>query len=128
MPNNTAIIVYVVFSLLVIGTLAGFLIHCNNNQCSQYADFSYTCTKPRSSVGKPIQLENDFNPNYNAGTKGECKPKDMCLCSGGGNKLCANRDQLLASYNQGNTEYQNFSATQKDMGGPFWHSTDFNKY
>ena len=54
--------------------------------------------------------------------------KDMCLCTGGGRKVCANRDELKCTYLQGNTEYQDFAANQRSAGGPFWHSSDFNLY
>jgi len=49
--------------------------------------------------------------------------KDMCLCSMMGDKLCANRDDLKASYLKGNNEYQQFVKPPN-----FWASTDFNKY
>ena len=55
-----------------------------------------------------------------------CSPyvhKDMCLCDRMGSKLCANKQQLNDSYEQGNTEYQKF---QKPHG--FWRSTNFDKY
>ena len=42
-------------------------------------------------------------------------PKDMCLCDKTGRKLCANKQEMIKTYDKGNTEYQNF---QKPKG--FW--------
>jgi hypothetical protein len=53
---------------------------------------------------------------------------DMCLCTGMGNKLCHNREEVINSYNKGNTEYQDFGEMQKQAGGPFWNNTNFNEY
>ena len=50
--------------------------------------------------------------------------KDKCTCSKGGMKLCSNREESKASYEKGNTEYQNFSEIQKCQGGPYWSNTD----
>lgn len=75
-----------------------------------------------------VFLYKSKNESYSHESKKNKIIRDKCICSGGGNKLCANRAELLASYLKGNTEYQDFSKNQKNVGGPFWHSTDFNKY
>lgn len=100
MIKNVSIILYVSVSLITIGILAWFLIDCKKASCSGYED---TYNKPENK-------------------------RDMCLCSGMGGKLCANRDKLIASYNDGYTEYQDLAFLQKNTGGPFWQSTDFDKY
>jgi len=105
MPNNTAIYLYIAVSLIAIGLLSGFLVNRNNNKCQSYSYLADSAPYPN-------------DPHH----------RDMCLCSGGGKKLCANKQQLLASYEQGNTEYQDFSSKQTAIGGPYWHSTDFNLY
>lgn len=55
-------------------------------------------------------------------------PRDMCLCDGMGGKLCANRQELINSYDKGNTESQDLADIQKKAGGPFWRNTDFSCY
>ena len=60
--------------------------------------------------------------------KDNYESRDKCLCTGMGNKLCGNREELIDSYNKGNTEYQDFGEIQKQSGGPFWNNTNFNNY
>lgn len=109
MPSNTAIYIYVVVSVIAIAALAGFLIKCKNESFSLYDEESF------------------HTPTTAFGVKHE-DTRDLCLCTGGGTKLCANRDKLKASYLEGNTEFQDFGELQKKAGGAFWHSTDFNNY
>ena len=55
-------------------------------------------------------------------------PKDMCMCSGSGEKICSNREESQASYLEGNTEYQDLAGMQKLTGGPQWKNTNFSNY
>ena len=107
MGNNIAIYVYVALSIIAIGVLLGFLIHCENKSCSSYIP---------GMTGKQLRAY------YN---KPSCGARDMCLCSSGGRELCANRQKLLMTYEQGNTEYQDFAANQRAQGGPKWHNTNW---
>jgi len=100
--NNTAIYIYVCISIVAIGVLIGFLIKCERKTCSPYTP---------GMTGKQMRAffydKNDTS-------------RDMCLCSPIGHKLCANRQQLLMSYDEGNTEYQDLAGKQESMGGPVW--------
>lgn len=107
MPNSTAIYIYVTVSIIAITILAGFLIKCKNDSCSPY-----------SSISHPSK-GNSHDPKHE---------RNLCLCSSGGTNLCANRDELKASYLKGNTEYQDFGKLQKELGGPYWHNSNFNNY
>lgn len=69
-----------------------------------------------------------FLINCNKKTCSTYAPKDMCICSGMGKKLCSNRDELEASYQNGNTEYRDFTQIQQQGGGPLWKDTNFDKY
>jgi hypothetical protein len=102
MPSNKAnkvIFAYVGISMIIIVFL-GCLVANSNKSCSPYA--------PRDSSRD--------------------SSRDMCLCNRAGRKLCANRYELEASYDKGNTEYQNFAGMQKEAGGPFWSDTNFSNY
>ena len=111
MSNNTAIYIYVVLSIIAIGILIGFLLRCENKNCSNYTDWS-----PDPWTGQRLRSYFDRQNN---------KKRNMCLCSSGGVPLCANRQELLSTYDEGNTEYQDFAGKQKQAGGPFWHNTNF---
>ena len=105
MSNNTAIYLYVAVSIIAIGILSGFLIDCNNKPCSPYTYLADTAPYPD-------------DPRH----------RDLCLCSGTGRKLCANKQELLSSYEQGNNESQDFAANQKANGGARWRTSDFDNY
>ena len=90
---------------------------CGTSQICCWEKYQTTCNR------KNYRTNSDYNQEYTGDSS-----RDLCLCSGGGKQLCANRQELLDSYNDGNTEYQNFAAKQKDIGGPFWHSTNFDNY
>lgn len=64
-----------------------------------------------------------FLVNCNQKSCSPYTPKDMCMCDRIGKKMCANKQELIKSYDQGNTEYQKF---QKPHG--FWRNTNFDKY
>ena len=81
MPNNTSIIVYVVFSILIMGIMTVLLIKSNNISCSPYT--------PTSSCNKDIKL---------------------CLCSMDGRKRCVDRYEVHDNYYKGYTEYQDFGS------------------
>lgn len=50
-------------------------------------------------------------------------PSDICICGARGQKLCTNRNELIKSYEQGNTEYQEFHKSPN-----YWASTNFDQY
>jgi LPXTG-motif cell wall-anchored protein len=105
--NNAGIYVYIGLSLLVIGILLGFLYRCEKKTCSPY--------KP-DMTGE--QLRTYFN-------KDSGNARDMCLCSANGRKLCTNRQKMIMSYAEGNTENQDFADAQHAAGGPIWKNTNF---
>ena len=109
MTNNTAIYIYVALSIIAIGILIGSLVNCENKKCSNY-------TSEGEWTGK--RLRDYFYHKNN-------KIRNMCLCSSGCTPLCANRQELLKTYDEGNTEYQDFAGKQKHSGGAFWHNTNF---
>lgn len=100
--SNTAIYIYVGVSIIAIGVLIGVLIRCERKTCSPYTP---------GMTGKQLRAYFDNDDNT---------VRDMCLCSPDGRKLCANRQQLLMSYEEGNNEYQDLVAHQKATGGPRW--------
>ena len=60
-----------------------------------------------------------------------CKNKPceaLCICQGANTKMCGDRLKLQNFYNSGHTEYTDFAAAQKKMGGPRWKSTNFDCY
>ena len=52
-----------------------------------------------------------------------CIQEPLCLCTGFGEKLYGNREELEASYDAGHTEYQKFYKPKV-----VWKSTNFNTY
>lgn len=70
----------------------------------------------------PVNCNNQCD-NYAKG-----KRKDMCICGGLGKKFCANKDELIASYDKGNNESKNFAKIQQSGGGSCWRDTNFDKY
>lgn len=110
LKKEHALPVYVGVSLLAIGVLTYLVISNDNQSCSPYVN----------GTGGLYRTAGSKNPQ-----KRVCATK--CLCAGSG-KICADSCKLTDSYLEGNTEYQNFAAIQKGAGGPFWKSTNFNKY
>lgn len=105
--NNAGIYIYVGLSLLVIGILIGFLYRCEKKTCSPY---------------KPGMTGEQLRAYFDKDSDGD---RDMCLCSARGRKLCRNRQKMIMSYADGNTENQDFSVAQHAEGGPIWKNTNF---
>ena len=118
MSNNKAQFFTIASCIGIFGVLTYFIVTSSINKSSSALEkYQTTCNR------KNYRTNSDYNQEYTGDSS-----RDLCLCSGGGKQLCANRQELLDSYNDGNTEYQNFAAKQKDIGGPFWHSTNFDNY
>ena len=105
--DNTAIYIYVGISIIAIGVLIGFLVRCEQKTCSPYTP---------GMTGE--QLRAYFYDDNNTA-------RDMCLCSPDGRELCANKQKLLMTYDEGNNENQDLAAQQKAAGGPRWKNTNF---
>lgn len=105
MENNTAIYIYIALSVITIGILIVFLIRAENRTCSSYTPPGMSAEQMRDYYKK-----DDY---------------DKCLCSSGGIELCANKQKLLKSYEEGNNENQDFAAMQIKAGGPYWKNTNW---
>ena len=108
MENNTAIYIYIALSIITIGILIVFLLRAENKTCSSY--------KPPGMSGE--QMRDYYEQD-------DCVKRDKCLCSSGGIELCANKQNLLKSYEDGNNENQDFAAMQLKRGGPYWKNTNW---
>ena len=53
---------------------------------------------------------------------------NKCICTGYGGKICSNKCDLIKSYLDGNTEYQDFVKNQKKDGGPYWKTISHGSY
>lgn len=149
--SNTALLLYIGASLTAIVILIIALYKCDNKKCDSYHLgnirmndhlFSHTpklwpdhngtvvdhniLKSSKSTKTDSVKTQPPQEPSGPRWEKDDGKP-DLTLCAGSG-KICANRVNLLNSYLDGNTEYQDLASIQKKLGGPFWKNTNFNHY
>ena len=106
--KNLSTYVYVILSIVVIVILSVLLYKSEKRTCSPYT---------------PGWTGEELRAYYN--TPNNTKDRSMCLCSSGAIPQCANKQILLSSYDEGNTEYQDFNIT---LGPPQWKNTNFDLY
>jgi len=149
--NKQSVYIYVVVSLIAIGVLIGFLVHCEGKQ--HYTQ-PYVQPYPFSNVNcdpPPHDLEDDYkqhgvyipydnepvippyhyipyenNPEVPYSDALCNTPEDeICLCLGTSGKKCSNRNELRQSYQEGLTEYTDLYGMQLKNGGPQWKPLDW---